>query len=933
MKLTYLLISFLSLSSLLQAQVSKTVDVTTAGSLSRLLDHDELTTITDLTLTGTIDARDFLILRDSMPNLENVDLSTVAIHAYDGVIAPETFSYYYQKDEIPAFAFSDGYFDHWNTRLKSIELPASTAIIGPYAFYGCSSLTTIRLPSLVNTIYFGAFNYCTGLRSIYCDRPTPAEIIWYDWDYNEPFDNVDKDLCSLYVPYGKKELYAATPSWSQFKTIIAMHGFMLSVTSIVLPSNEDSTITVDVLADSEWAATSDQSWLTLSQQAANGDQTITFTAGENTLTTSRVAAVTFSCTGVANQTITVRQAGIARTVEVTPGGLLAALTHEERNGLMNLSLTGTIDARDFKILRDSMPVLTTVDLSKVTIAAYSGFDGTVYSYGRDGIDYPVNEIPNQAFLEVSGLIQIALPATAVSIGDQAFSNCTGLASVDLPDALMNIGEGAFSGCWALTSIAIPSSVKTIGSNAFNSCTGLTSLYVHSTIPVDLSHSPDVFSGVYKGSCILMVPYQSKARYAKANQWMNFKNIQEAAIGIALETNQMNYDAAEQSFLLEIMGNVDWTVKVSQSWIAVDKLSGSGDQSLTVTLQANTGTLGRQGLVTVTTLSGNDAQSVTITQEGYPKTITLTPGGLSSSLSKEEFQGIYHLILEGTMDARDFKTIRDEMPLLNFLDLSQITIIAYSGQEGTNSKSGIPHVYYPANEIPAYAFRSQNNTVINDRLKTIVLPLTLNVIGENAFMDCLELTSINVPPSVTNIKKNAFFRCIGLQTVSLPPSVTTIGSFAFYYCTALQSIYSQAAIPPAIADYARAFSGCDTINCKLYVPVGTRKLYANANEWKDFKNIIEITTSTDDLELNKATFVCYPNPFTQQIGLDIANHSHKEVSVDIFTMTGQRIRTLARARKEAKITCTWDGTNEQGQQVPNGMYLITVNKQTMKVLKK
>ena len=54
---------------------------------------------------------------------------------------------------------------------------------------------------------------------------------------------------------------------------------------------------------------------------------------------------------------------------------------------------------------------------------------------------------------------------------------------------------------------------------------------------------------------------------------------------------------------------------------------------------------------------------------------------------------------------------------------------------------------------------------NETLKTVVLSGGLKTIGDNAFCNCAELTSITIPNSVTSIGNNAFFDCISLTTVN------------------------------------------------------------------------------------------------------------------------------------------------------------------------
>ena len=110
--------------------------------------------------------------------------------------------------------------------LASIEIPGSVTTIGSSAFYNCSSLASIEIPSSVTTIGEYAFYWCFGLTSI--TSHIPAEKLFAPGI--GAFDDVNK-YCTLYVPYGAKETYAATEGWNVFKNIVELSVFDLTVSA------------------------------------------------------------------------------------------------------------------------------------------------------------------------------------------------------------------------------------------------------------------------------------------------------------------------------------------------------------------------------------------------------------------------------------------------------------------------------------------------------------------------------------------------------------------------------------------------------------------------------------------------------------------------------------------------------------------------------
>src|SRR5665647_1235991 len=132
------------------------------------------------------------------------------------------------------------------------------------------------------------------------------------------------------------------------------------------------------------------------------------------------------------------------TINVTTAGTLPNLISAQDKAIItDLTLTGNIDARDFKCMRDEMPLLAVLDISAVNIIAYTGTSGTATS---SSTIYPANEMPVNSFydpdwLGKKSLKTITLPNSITSIGNSAFESCKGLSGpLTIPNSLITIGE-------------------------------------------------------------------------------------------------------------------------------------------------------------------------------------------------------------------------------------------------------------------------------------------------------------------------------------------------------------------------------------------------------------------------------------------------------------------------------------------------------------
>ena len=151
-----LLLSTLVMGATLAMAENKTINVTTAGSLSSLINESEIESITELTLTGNINKSDFCFIDTTLTKLETLNIKDVTIEA-------ETkHGKTYPANEIPDSAFMQNGYENqnnvWvytgNKNIKSFILPSSITSIGNSAFYevkatsidfsNCTALETIK---------------------------------------------------------------------------------------------------------------------------------------------------------------------------------------------------------------------------------------------------------------------------------------------------------------------------------------------------------------------------------------------------------------------------------------------------------------------------------------------------------------------------------------------------------------------------------------------------------------------------------------------------------------------------------------------------------------------------------------------------------------------------------------------------------------------
>lgn len=120
-------------------------------------------------------------------------------------------------------------------------------------------------------------------------------------------------------------------------------------------------------------------------------------------------------------------------------------------------------------------------------------------------------------------------------------------------------------------------------------------------------------------------------------------------------------------------------------------------------------------------------------------------------------------------------------------------------------------------------------------------------GNNVFMKCTSLTSVNIPGSVTSMGFSVFYGCSSLAEVTIPASVKSMGVLVFYECTGLEHVYCYAKEVPLIS--SNTFELVDLSSVTLHVPASAVNAYRSIVPWSDFGKYQIIPVPVEDITIS------------------------------------------------------------------------------------
>jgi len=192
--------------------------------------------------------------------------------------------------------------------------------------------------------------------------------------------------------------------------------------------------------------------------------------------------------------------------------------------------------------------------------------------------------------------------------------------------------------------------------------------------------------------------------------------------------------------------------------------------------------------------------------------------------------------------------------------------------------------------------------------------------------------------------------VDLQTSGLQPD-DEIGIFDGKYCVGsatigIEQLRSGSISIPASANegsgnLVNGFSIGNQISLKLYrgnqsydlaleMLLGTQSFEKNGSV---FLKVSANDLPVVQLDNEPDQFRCYPNPFKDELTVEIRKAKESNVEVAVYNLLGQKIKNLYKGSNKGELMLKWNGANDSGHKVVIGIYLVKMNGQAIKVVYK
>ena len=465
-----------------------------------------------------------------------------------------------------------------------------------------------------------------------------------------------------------------------------------------------------------------------------------------------------------------------------------------------------------------------------------------------------------------------MPNQIDSIGTYAFNACTSLTNVIIPNSVTVVEEYAFNFCKGLKEVTIGKRVVDIGDGVFRECDSLVVVNSHMENPKPINQN--TFKN-YEG-VVLNVPIGTKDKYKYTSYWSKFTKICES-FGDAgvVETGcdglifivykNQGVAAVKSSYALTESLIIPDEIELDGSLYKVTGIhmqAFSNDNSiLSLALGKNVKSIGESAFSGCKKLSkitfndelkyigGSSFNSTAISELNLPDSVEYIGGGaflycsnLADINLNKNIKSIGERVFNNTLwykNQADGLIYKDDILFEHKGDCNIYESLEV--KDGTRIVAGkaLRNVYCTRVVLPnSLEYICRGAFYKCSSLETINIPDNVEMIDTVAFKECRFLNS-KIKITKAHVMASAFYECENLTEVEFGEEVKFLGINAFYGCRQMKAIMCYAWNPPICGE--NTFGEINKETCKLYVPDGTLELYRNADVWKDFVNILEISS--------------------------------------------------------------------------------------------
>ena len=758
--------------------------------------------------------------------------------------------------------------------LTSVTIPNSVTSIGDYAFSNCSSLTSIEIPNSVTSIGGRAFSWCSSLTSV-----TIGNSVTSIGDY--AFYNC-RSLTSIEIPNSVTSI-GERAFW-----------YCSSLTSVTIPNSVTSIGYAAFSGCSSLTSVTIPSSVTsIGDQAFSGCSSLTSLSVEagNTVYDSRN-----NCNAIIENSTNTLIFGCQNTTIPNSVTSIGNWAFVGCSSLTSVTIPNSVTSIGESAFGYCSSLTSVTIPSSVTSIGYGAFEGCS-SLTSVTIPNSVTSIGDFAFKACSSLTSVTIPNSVTSIGDDAFSGCSSLTSVTIPNSVTSIGNFAFDGCSSLTSVTIPNSVTSIGGSAFFNCSSLTSV----TIPNSVTSIGD--GAFYNCSGLTSVTIGNSVTSIGEEAFWGCSSLTDIYVCGDLERFQ------------RLLNNDD-RIKVGMSYsITINAEHGNVSYPQTMCDDMQLTATPYNGYHFVKWSDGNtdNPRTIELTRD-TTFTALFAPNQCTVSLQCDENQGsvegagVFDYLAEvqisatpaygyhfsswsdgNTANPRTITVTKDVTITANFAPNKYSINVSCNAEQGSVKGSG-SYTYLSNRTIEAtsnygYHFKqwSDGNTdnprTIELRQDTAFIAIfavdkygtcgdnlqltwrydtgnqTLTISGDGDLTTNMrygveavkEMKKLVIEDGVGVIGNEAFANIKTLNTITLGKDVRKLQERVFYNCYNLTAIYNYRKTPASAT--SNTFEEVDKYACTIYVLAGSEEMFRSATGWKDFYSIRAIgateTTVTDN----------------------------------------------------------------------------------------